>query len=80
MIPFEGKTLKITMSVGVASAQGRSIEPVSVLAARADDALYTAKRSGRNRVANAGSPQAGPHEDDDEDTEITRASALPGVR
>ena len=79
-IPFEGKTLKITMSVGVASAQGRSIEPVSVLAARADDALYAAKRAGRNRVANAGLPPSAPSEEEDEDTEITRASALPGAR
>ena len=78
--PFEGKTLKITMSVGIASAQGRSIEPVAVLAARADDALYVAKRAGRNRVANAATAQGTPHDDEEEDTEITRASALPGVR
>ncbi|HTV22459.1 MAG TPA: diguanylate cyclase [Polyangiaceae bacterium] len=76
---FEGKTLKITMSVGVASAQGIATNPVSVLAARADEALYHAKRSGRNRVANTSLPAHGePTEDDEEDTEITRVSALPG--
>jgi diguanylate cyclase (GGDEF)-like protein len=77
--PFEGKRLKFTVSVGVASAQGAAINPVALLAARADEALYKAKRSGRNRVANHSLPaQAVPVEDDDEDTEITRASALPG--
>lgn len=76
---FEGKTLKITMSVGVASAQGAAAEPITVLAARADEALYRAKRAGRNRVANTGLPAHGePEDDDDEDTEITRVSALPG--
>ena len=76
---FEGKTLKITMSVGVASAQGIATNPVTVLAARADEALYRAKRGGRNRVANTGLPAHGePEDDDEEDTEITRVSALPG--
>ena len=74
---FEGKALKITVSVGVASALGPLAEPVATLAARADEALYTAKRSGRNRVANAVLPPP-PDSDDDEITEITRASALPG--
>jgi diguanylate cyclase (GGDEF)-like protein len=77
---FEGRTLKITMSVGVASAQGLATNPVSVLAARADEALYNAKHGGRNRVANHSlpAPHALPVDDDEEDTEITRVSALPG--
>jgi diguanylate cyclase (GGDEF)-like protein len=75
--PFEGKTLKITMSLGIASAQGTNVNPVAVLATRADEALYCAKRAGRNRVATAGmSAPGGPLED--EDTEINRLSALPG--
>jgi diguanylate cyclase (GGDEF)-like protein len=51
---FDGKMLKVTMSLGVASAQGPSINPVAILAGRADEALYCAKRTGRNRVATAG--------------------------
>lgn len=75
--PFEGKSLRITMSVGVASAQGPAVNPVTALAALADEALYGAKRGGRNRVTNTTLPAR--HElDDDEDTEITRVSALPG--
>jgi diguanylate cyclase (GGDEF)-like protein len=78
--PFEGRTLKITMSVGVASAQGLATNPISVLAARADEALYNAKHGGRNRVAHHSLPAAHavPIDDDEEDTEITRVSALPG--
>jgi diguanylate cyclase (GGDEF)-like protein len=73
---FEGKTLKITMSIGIASGLGRAVEPVSALCVRADDALYSAKRAGRNRVFSA--PLSTPAEDDDdEDTEITRVSAIP---
>jgi diguanylate cyclase (GGDEF)-like protein len=75
---FEGKTLKITMSLGVASAQGIAATPVSVLAGRADEALYQAKRSGRNRVVNVSMPCVSALPEDDEDTEITRVSALPG--
>jgi diguanylate cyclase (GGDEF)-like protein len=73
---FDGKTLKVTMSLGVASAQGANINPVAVLAGRADEALYCAKRGGRNRVATA-SPSSPEPLDDEDDTEITRMSALP---
>jgi diguanylate cyclase (GGDEF)-like protein len=39
----------ISVSIGVAVAEGRDVDAKSVLTA-ADDALYTAKREGRNRV------------------------------
>jgi diguanylate cyclase len=48
---FEGQRLKVTMSLGVAAAQGRGVQPPSRLGARADAALYAAKHAGRNRVA-----------------------------
>lgn len=74
---FDGRTLRVTMSLGVASAQGQAINPVGVLAARADEALYSAKRGGRNRVGTA-CVSAVNDRDDDEDTEMTRVSALAG--
>lgn len=73
---YEGKSLKVTMSLGVASARGRETEPASALAGRADEALYAAKHGGRNRVVSAG-PRELPVDDEEEDTEITRVSSLP---
>jgi len=73
---FEGKLLRITMSLGVASAQSKDADPPGILMARADEALYRAKRAGRNRVVNSALPAA-ELADDEEDTEITRVSALP---
>jgi diguanylate cyclase len=43
---FEGKTLKVTVSGGL--AQARTDEDEASLIKRADEALYAAKRSGRN--------------------------------
>ena len=45
-----GDPLRITVSVGVASYPGDGIQSVDALLARADAALYCAKRAGRNRV------------------------------
>jgi predicted signal transduction protein with EAL and GGDEF domain len=90
--PFEGKTLKFTSSIGVASALAEGVEPVAALAARADDALYAAKRAGRNRVVSAPARteeapaiSAAPRinsdfGEDEEDTVVTRVRAmLPGA-
>jgi len=98
---FDGKTLHISASVGVASAQGEHVEPVTALAARADEALYAAKHAGRNRVVSAApaveaqigaraeataAPPAAISEqptacafEEEEDTLVTRVSALPGA-
>jgi diguanylate cyclase (GGDEF)-like protein len=47
---FDGQTVQVTVSVGVAStAGGEDISPAQMIE-RADEKLYDAKRSGRNRV------------------------------
>jgi diguanylate cyclase (GGDEF)-like protein len=46
---FEGEELSISCSIGMASAQSGGVT-ADKLVARADDALYRAKRAGRNRV------------------------------
>lgn len=43
----DGRVLRVTMSIGLADASAASLE---VSLNRADDALYEAKRNGRNRV------------------------------
>lgn len=46
---FSGRKVRLTVSIGVAYSTGNSAVPESMLA-RADQALYQAKRSGKNRV------------------------------
>ncbi|KGQ19563.1 Diguanylate cyclase [Lysobacter dokdonensis DS-58] len=48
-LDYEGKPIRITVSVGVATRLPRESEPAAAVA-RADQALYAAKRGGRNRV------------------------------
>ena len=47
---FEGKTIPVTISVGVAALPEAAARSSSELIAAADEALYEAKRAGRNRV------------------------------
>jgi diguanylate cyclase (GGDEF)-like protein len=77
-ISFEGQTLRVTISVGVATARGAATQPYSALMARADAALYRAKHSGRNRVV---CDESTPIEDqeDEEDTEIRRPNLRPSA-
>jgi len=49
-----GVAPSVTISVGVASAVPREKETSESLVAAADEALYRAKREGRNRVLTAG--------------------------
>jgi diguanylate cyclase (GGDEF)-like protein len=52
--PFEGAIIKITVSIGVAGLpMADAGEPLELMAA-ADDALYAAKKGGRNRVCTPG--------------------------
>ena len=53
--------LRVTLSAGVA-VFGHGAEDAPALVAAADDALYEAKRSGKNRVVRADSPAALPAE------------------
>jgi diguanylate cyclase (GGDEF)-like protein len=46
----EGTVIQVTVSVGVAAAPHHEIKAPEDLVARADKALYEAKRAGRNRV------------------------------
>ncbi|MFL5866892.1 MAG: diguanylate cyclase [Thermoleophilaceae bacterium] len=48
--------LELTVSLGVAAAEGAGVRQESLLRA-ADEALYRAKREGRNRVAASGEPE-----------------------
>jgi diguanylate cyclase (GGDEF)-like protein len=48
VVAFDGRMIRTTTSIGI--AEGRSEEPFEPLVARADVALYAAKREGRNRV------------------------------
>jgi two-component system cell cycle response regulator len=56
---FGDATIPVTISVGVSRAPGPGIATSVDLVARADEALYAAKRAGRNRVCVAqGAPAA----------------------
>jgi diguanylate cyclase (GGDEF)-like protein len=45
-----GASLKVTASIGVATLESSLLEPAKSLVARADEAMYSAKANGRNRV------------------------------
>jgi diguanylate cyclase (GGDEF)-like protein len=49
-ISFDGNTLKVTASFGLASLDNEKDESVSDLVGRSDACLYEAKKNGRNRV------------------------------
>jgi len=51
---FDGQPIPVTVSVGVARAPDAGVNTAGDLVARADEAMYSAKRGGRNRVVVAG--------------------------
>ena len=46
---FEGDSIRVTISLGVANTQGENLSPTAFIK-EADENLYKAKRGGRNRV------------------------------
>jgi len=53
-VPFEGKQLRITVSVGCASLAELEEKTPEALMSTADKRLYAAKHAGRNRVVSSG--------------------------
>jgi two-component system cell cycle response regulator len=51
---FQGTSIPVTVSVGVARAPAAGMSSSGDLVARADEAMYAAKRGGRNRVCSDG--------------------------
>lgn len=56
-ITHEGRALRVTVSIGVASAPAADIATSQDLITRADEALYAAKHGGRNRVVRHPAPR-----------------------
>ena len=46
-----GKTLSVTVSIGAAEPDGEALRAPGQVVKAADEALYRAKQSGRNRVS-----------------------------
>ena len=49
-VPWEGQTIRVTISIGVYGCIPQGVQDAQALIDRADQAMYAAKRGGRNRV------------------------------
>ena len=76
---FEGGELKRTASFGVSAWPNGRIEDAEGLVKAADDALYVAKETGRNRVITFGDPDFIAHTEGADGAEADDASAHGGV-
>jgi two-component system cell cycle response regulator len=61
MRPIEGGPAGVTISVGIAGAEGQGVTNRATLLARADAALYQAKNAGRDRVVVDDCPVGSPN-------------------
>ncbi|HRU40277.1 MAG TPA: GGDEF domain-containing protein, partial [Candidatus Goldiibacteriota bacterium] len=50
-VKYKSKTIKVTMSIGVASTKN-GLEDIQKVIKKADDNVYKAKKAGRDRVVN----------------------------
>ena len=48
--PFAGQSVKISATFGVAGCESGKIKDFNLLVRKADEMLYEAKRTGRNRI------------------------------
>ncbi|MGK2961612.1 MAG: diguanylate cyclase [Gemmatimonadaceae bacterium] len=75
---FEGGTLKRTMSCGVASWPHPRIAGREEMLKAADDALYVAKETGRNRVVRFDSTEFNEHTEAEDDADAEKAESGSG--
>jgi two-component system cell cycle response regulator len=68
---YDGKSIPVTISVGVARAPRVDLGSPAEFVALADETMYVAKRSGRNRVCMAPPPESRLPELDEEDESKT---------